>query len=113
MILVVAVAIAFAERSKQKLALMFLDLDYFKTINDSLGHPIGDALLKAVAARLRGCIRETDTISRQGGDEFVIVLTEVSDADPIAALEPSLRAFPASSGFRWTNSRSIAVSCRT
>jgi len=81
----VAVAMAFAERSRQKLALMFLDLDYFKTINDSLGHPIGDALLKAVAARLRGCIRDTDTISRQGGDEFVIALSEISDADAIAA----------------------------
>jgi diguanylate cyclase (GGDEF)-like protein/PAS domain S-box-containing protein len=79
------VAMAFAERSKQKMALLFLDLDHFKTVNDSLGHTMGDALLRAVSARLRRCVRDTDTISRQGGDEFLIVLPEVSDADAIAA----------------------------
>lgn len=77
-------AIAYADRSQSRAALLFLDLDQFKTINDSLGHPIGDALLQATAQRLRGCLRETDSISRQGGDEFLIVLSEVSDTDAVA-----------------------------
>jgi len=79
------VAMAFAERSGHRVALLFLDLDHFKTVNDSLGHTTGDALLRAVSARLRSCVRDTDTISRQGGDEFLIVLPEVSDADAITA----------------------------
>ncbi len=86
----VEVAMAFAERSKHKMALLFLDLDNFKTVNDSLGHTMGDALLKAVALRLRSCVRDTDTISRQGGDEFLIVLPEVSDSDAIAAITSKL-----------------------
>jgi diguanylate cyclase (GGDEF)-like protein/PAS domain S-box-containing protein len=80
------VAMAFADRSGEKVALLFLDLDHFKTVNDSLGHTTGDALLRAVSARLRSCVRDTDTISRQGGDEFLIVLPEVPDADAIAAV---------------------------
>lgn len=72
-----------AERSGSKTALLFLDVDNFKTINDSLGHPVGDALLQEVAARLRGCVRDTDTISRQGGDEFLILLSDVRDAESI------------------------------
>ena len=79
-------AIAFAGRAKSKVALIFLDLDNFKTINDSLGHSVGDALLKAIASRLRECVRDTDTISRQGGDEFLIVLPELPDAEAIAPL---------------------------
>ncbi|TRZ70499.1 MAG: EAL domain-containing protein [Rhodocyclaceae bacterium] len=74
-------AMAHAERSNSKLALLFLDLDNFKTINDTLGHSVGDALLKAVASRLRDCVRDTDTISRQGGDEFLIILTDLPDAE--------------------------------
>jgi len=81
----VEVAMAFAERSGQKVALLFLDLDHFKTVNDSLGHTTGDALLRSVSARLRGCVRDTDTISRQGGDEFLVVLAEISDTDAVAA----------------------------
>jgi diguanylate cyclase (GGDEF)-like protein/PAS domain S-box-containing protein len=71
-------AIALAHRRRQKLAVLFLDMDHFKDINDSLGHAIGDRLLQSVAQRLLGCVRGSDTVSRQGGDEFVIVLSEVA-----------------------------------
>ena len=71
-------AIAQARRSRKQLALLFLDVDRFKNINDSLGHDVGDHLLQAVAQRLLACVRSTDTVSRQGGDEFVILLSEVT-----------------------------------
>ena len=74
-------ALAHATRQGKRIALMFLDLDRFKTINDSLGHLTGDKLLQGVAGRLRQCVRETDTVSRQGGDEFIIVLTGVDSPD--------------------------------
>jgi diguanylate cyclase (GGDEF)-like protein/PAS domain S-box-containing protein len=74
-------AIAQAERNRSGLALVFLDLDNFKKINDSLGHAAGDALLKEVALRLKRCVRDTDTISRQGGDEFVVILRELRGVD--------------------------------
>lgn len=79
-------AMPYAERSKAKVALLYLDLDNFKMVNDTLGHSIGDTLLKCVAARLRECVEDTDTISRQGGDEFLIMLTDVYDGDDIAAV---------------------------
>lgn len=74
-------AIAQADRQQKGLALMFLDLDNFKKINDSLGHATGDSFLKEVATRLKKCVRDTDTISRQGGDEFVIILGDLSGND--------------------------------
>jgi diguanylate cyclase (GGDEF)-like protein/PAS domain S-box-containing protein len=69
-------AIAIAERNKKNIALLFLDLDNFKYINDSLGHPIGDDLLKSVAQRLVSCVRSSDTVCRQGGDEFIVLLAD-------------------------------------
>jgi diguanylate cyclase (GGDEF)-like protein/PAS domain S-box-containing protein len=76
-------AIALAEREGRRVAVMFLDLDQFKAVNDSLGHAAGDRLLKDVAWRLRQCVRESDTIARLGGDEFVIVLNNVRDTDGV------------------------------
>jgi diguanylate cyclase (GGDEF)-like protein/PAS domain S-box-containing protein len=77
-------ALAAAHRQKNKVALLFLDLDRFKTINDSLGHSVGDLLLQEVAERLRSCTREQDTVARLGGDEFLIVLTNVKDIQTVA-----------------------------
>jgi len=73
-------AMAQAKRNRKKLALLFLDIDRFKNTNDSLGHDIGDRLLQSVAQRLLACVRSTDTVSRQGGDEFVILLSELTHA---------------------------------
>src|ERR1039457_1267870 len=81
-------ALASARRRKDKVALLFLDLDRFKTINDSLGHSVGDLVLQQVAERLKRSAREQDTVARLGGDEFLIVLTGVKDiADAAVAAE--------------------------
>ncbi|MCP3851710.1 MAG: EAL domain-containing protein, partial [Gammaproteobacteria bacterium] len=68
-----------AHRDMQKVAVLFIDLDHFKEINDSLGHNVGDIILKKTAARLKLCVRETDTVARLGGDEFTIILTNIND----------------------------------
>jgi diguanylate cyclase (GGDEF)-like protein/PAS domain S-box-containing protein len=70
-------AISLARRNQNQVAVLFLDLDGFKHINDSLGHSVGDKVLQSVAAHLSACVRKSDTVSRQGGDEFVILLSEV------------------------------------
>jgi len=72
------------------LALLYLDLDRFKEVNDTLGHPIGDALLKAVTGRLHTCLREDDFVARVGGDEFVILQTEVRDPQQVVLLAERL-----------------------
>jgi|HubBroStandDraft_6_1064221.scaffolds.fasta_scaffold22707_3 diguanylate cyclase (GGDEF)-like protein/PAS domain S-box-containing protein len=77
-------AIAWAQRNAKKVAVLFLDLDGFKHINDSLGHPTGDKLLQSIAKRLVDCVRGSDTVSRQGGDEFVVLLTEVGLSEDAA-----------------------------
>jgi diguanylate cyclase (GGDEF)-like protein/PAS domain S-box-containing protein len=77
-------AIASAHRHRKALAVLFLDVDHFKHINDSRGHAIGDQLLKSIAQRLMTCVRSSDTVSRQGGDEFVVLLSEVARPEDVA-----------------------------
>jgi diguanylate cyclase (GGDEF)-like protein/PAS domain S-box-containing protein len=83
--------IALARRHQCRLAVVFIDLDYFKHINDSLGHEAGDTVLKVIAARLAGSVRESDIVGRMGGDEFVVVLSEVDDARDVLSLTDKLR----------------------
>ncbi len=79
-------ALARADRCSIGMALLFLDIDDFKTVNDSLGHGIGDALLQAVAANLSTCLREADTAARLGGDEFGVIVEDFSDPDGVLVL---------------------------
>lgn len=82
-----------AKRFRRSMALMFLDLDGFKSINDKHGHDVGDELLKQIGLRLTGCVREIDTVGRTGGDEFVIILSEISSrGDAVAVAEKIIEA---------------------
>ena len=87
-------AIALAQRHGNRVGVLFLDLDRFKPINDSLGHAIGDKLLQEVSRRLVATVRRSDTVSRHGGDEFVVLLSEVRHAKNVArhAERPAVRA---------------------
>jgi diguanylate cyclase (GGDEF)-like protein/PAS domain S-box-containing protein len=83
-------AIDRALRSRCRLALLFIDLDRFKNVNDSLGHPAGDELLSAIARRLRGRLRDVDTLARLGGDEFVLLIEEMSEPEDAAIVAQML-----------------------
>jgi diguanylate cyclase (GGDEF)-like protein len=83
-------ALAQARRQGWLAAVLFVDLDRFKQINDTLGHSVGDALLQQVARRLEGCIRRTDTLARMGGDEFTVLLTELHDAQYVLTVAQKL-----------------------
>jgi diguanylate cyclase (GGDEF)-like protein len=77
-------AIALSRRHGNKVALLFLDLDLFKRVNDSLGHVMGDKLLQSVAQRLTACVCTSDSVCRLGGDEFVVLLSEIEHVDAAA-----------------------------
>ncbi len=85
-------SIAQAARNKDMLALLFVDLDRFKYVNDSFGHLVGDLLLQEVSCRLKSCVRVSDTVCRLGGDEFVILLTQVADSDGVAKVAKQVLA---------------------
>jgi diguanylate cyclase (GGDEF)-like protein/PAS domain S-box-containing protein len=85
-------AIILAQRHRKLVAVLFLDLDGFKQINDSWGHAVGDKLLQSVAKRLVGCVRGSDTVSRQGGDEFVVLLSEVEHSEEPAIIATRMLA---------------------
>lgn len=78
--------LATARRHKQSFALLFLDLDRFKNINDTVGHEAGDLLLQVIAERLKSCVRETDMVARLGGDEFVLLITDVKKTESVALI---------------------------
>lgn len=84
-------SLQWAERNQTPLALLYLDLDRFKQVNDTLGHPVGDLLLQEVAHRLRQCVRESDTIGRVGGDEFLVLLNDVSSPECALVVAEKIR----------------------
>ena len=79
-------SIALALRGNEHLGVMFIDLDRFKTVNDSFGHSIGDSLLKEIASRLSQCVRKSDTVARMGGDEFVVVIEHTEGPEACASV---------------------------
>jgi len=85
-------AVKLGRRQAKEFAVMFLDLDRFKIINDTLGHAAGDLLLVEIARRLRRCLRESDLVSRVGGDEFIVLLRETSDAQQVATMARKILA---------------------
>jgi diguanylate cyclase (GGDEF)-like protein len=85
-------ALAYARRQKTQLGLLFLDLDGFKNINDTLGHNAGDVVLREVAQRLKNCVRESDTVARLGGDEFTVVLSDISSTQGVQVVAEKIIA---------------------
>ncbi len=103
-------AIAQAHRTSRQLAVLFIDLDRFKTINDSLGHQLGDRLLQSVASRVLVCVREGDTVARVGGDEFVIVIPGLDDAADASSVATKILEVLASAFHLHGNDLHVAAS---
>jgi len=87
----VAKALALARRSQTNLAVIFIDLDRFKQVNDNYGHAVGDQVLQVVAARISDCVRESDSVGRIGGDEFVLLLQDISSEDAAVMVAEKIR----------------------
>ena len=101
---------------QSSLALLFLDLNDFKHINDTHGHAMGDRVLCMIAGRLEGCVRDTDTVARMGGDEFTVLLTDIQSAEAVSKkVEQIIAAVTAPLGAEFDNiktpSCSIGVAC--
>lgn len=87
-------AVLRAQREKSMMSVLFLDIDYFKNINDRFGHNVGDIVLSLTAEKIGSCIRKTDTLGRQGGDEFVLILNDVNcKSDVISIAENIMKCF--------------------
>jgi diguanylate cyclase (GGDEF)-like protein len=94
------------------LAVLFIDLDLFKPVNDQWGHPVGDALLKSIGQRLQECVRASDTVSRMGGDEFVVLISPVEQlSDPVSIAEKIRSAL--NKPFALSNGESAQISSST
>ncbi len=91
-------AIAMARRRETRIAVMFIDLDHFKLINDTLGHAVGDQALQLAARRLQSAVRDSDTVSRHGGEEFIVLLPDVTQAADAALIAQKLLAALAAPG---------------
>jgi diguanylate cyclase (GGDEF)-like protein/PAS domain S-box-containing protein len=104
-------AIAGAARSRSNFAFMFIDLDRFKTINDSLGHDVGDELLKRVASRLTACVRATDTVARLGGDEFAVIVENLREEEDEGARHVAEKMILAMASPMLVGSQHLNTSC--
>ncbi|MBL0168260.1 MAG: bacteriohemerythrin [Propionivibrio sp.] len=106
----IQVAINQARREKTRLALMIIDLDNFKPINDTFGHAVGDLLLKAVANSMLGCLRESDTLARQGGDEFVVLLPGIGTAQDALGVAEKIR-LALNEPFQLAGGYKVSIAC--
>ncbi len=105
-------ALAHAKRDQTRLALMFLDLDHFKPVNDTLGHAVGDLLLQAAAVRMAACVRQSDTVGRIGGDEFVILLPDIRDDQDALLVALKIRQ-ALEQPFLLAGAHTVQISCST
>jgi len=85
-------ALSQAERTSKHLGVLFIDLDHFKKVNDTLGHPIGDMLLQEVSQGIHNCLRSGDTVARQGGDEFTVILTNIANPEDVEKVAQKILA---------------------
>lgn len=103
-------AIALAHRRGTKLSLLFVDVDHFKAINDTRGHAVGDAALQGLAHCLSAVVRDSDTVSRHGGDEFLLLLTEITEVSDVTRVAETINAQLRAPGPYWSTDMPMTVS---